>query len=112
MVIRRSTRVENVGMLRTRVNADRVNLYRVREAPVGMAITDRKEECRTADQFYCGGIFSCNYGSSKSTEAFGNSLTRAGLAVTNNAKTKQIENVQKGTREKLTFCSLSAMGQY
>jgi hypothetical protein len=35
----------------------------------------------------------------------------AGLAVTNNAKTQQIENVQKGTREKLTFRSLFASGQ-
>ena len=58
-------------MSRTRGNADRVNLHRVRELQVDMAITDRKEECRTADQFYCGGIFSCNSGSSKSTEAFG-----------------------------------------
>jgi hypothetical protein len=36
----------------------------------------------------------------------------AGLAVTNIAKTQPIENVQKGTQEKLTFCSLSAIGQY
>ena len=36
----------------------------------------------------------------------------AGLAVINNAKTLPIENVQKSTQEKLTFCSLSAMGQY
>jgi hypothetical protein len=53
---------------------DRVNLRRLREAQVDMAITDRKEECRVADQFDCGGIFSRNFGSSKSTEAFGNSL--------------------------------------
>ena len=98
-------------MSRTRGNADRVNLHRVREAQVDMAITDRKEECRTADQFYCGGICSCNSGSSKSTEAFGNSLTRAGLGVTNNGKTQQIENVQKGTQEKLAFWSLSVRAQ-
>jgi hypothetical protein len=66
-----STQVESVGMLRTRGNADRANLHRVREAQVGMAIADRKEECRTADQFYCGGIFSCNSDNSKSTEACG-----------------------------------------
>jgi len=58
-------------MSRTRGNADRVNLHRIREAQVGMAIADRKEECRTADQFYCGGIFSCNSDNSKSTEACG-----------------------------------------
>ena len=60
----------------TRGNAGKANLHRVREAPVGMAIADRKEECRTADQFYCGGIFSCNSDSSKSIEASGNSLAR------------------------------------
>ena len=81
-------------MLRTRGNADRVNLHRVREVQVDMAITDRKEECRTADQFYCGGIFSCNSGSSKSTEAFGNSLTRGGSRCPNIGKTHQIENGQ------------------
>jgi hypothetical protein len=86
-------------MLRTRGNADRVNLHPVREPQVGMAIADRKEECRTADQFYCGGISSCNSDSSKSTEAFGDSLARAGLAVSNIAKTQKIENVQKGTQE-------------
>jgi hypothetical protein len=46
-------------------------LHRVREVRVGMAIADRKEECRTADQFYCGGIFYCNSDNSKSTEACG-----------------------------------------
>jgi hypothetical protein len=65
-------------MSRTRGNADRVNLHRVREAQVGMAIADRKEERRTAEQFDCGGIFSCNSDSSKSTEASGNSLAMAG----------------------------------
>jgi hypothetical protein len=35
----------------------------------------------------------------------------AGLAVTNNAKTQQIENVQKGTPEKLAFWSLSVRAQ-
>jgi len=39
-----------------------------------MATVDRKQKCRTADQFDCDGIFSCNSGSSKSTEAFGNFL--------------------------------------
>jgi hypothetical protein len=53
---------------------DRVNLRRLREAQVDMAITDRKEEYRAADQFGCGGIFSRNFGSLKSTEAFGNFL--------------------------------------
>jgi hypothetical protein len=53
---------------------DRVNLRRLQEAQVDMAITDRKKECRAADQFDCGGIFSCNSDSSKSTEAFGNFL--------------------------------------
>jgi len=72
--IRTSTRVESVGMWRTRGNADRVNLHRVREAQVGMATVDRKQKCRTADQFDCDGIFSCNFGSSKSTEAFGSFL--------------------------------------
>jgi hypothetical protein len=71
MVIRVSTSVESVGMLRTRGNADSVNLHRVREVQVDMAIADRKEECRTADQFYCDGIFSCNSDNSKSTEACG-----------------------------------------
>ena len=41
-----------------------------------MAIAGRKEECLIADQFHCGGIFSCNSDSSKSIEAFGNSLAR------------------------------------
>jgi hypothetical protein len=49
-------------------------LRRLREAQVDMAITDRKEEYRAAEQFDCGGIFSCNSDSSKSTEAFGNFL--------------------------------------
>jgi len=66
-----STRVESVGTLRTGGNADRANLHRVREAQVGMAIADHKGECQTADQFYCGGIFSCNSDNSKSTEACG-----------------------------------------
>jgi len=105
--IQASTRVGSVGMSRTRGNADRANLHRVREAQVGMAIADRKGECRTADQFYCGGIFSCNSDNSKSTEASITLWRETGLAVTNNAKTHQIENVQKGTQEKLTFCSLS-----
>jgi hypothetical protein len=61
-------------------------LHLVREALVGMAIADRKEACRIADQFDCAGIFSCNSDSSRSTGAFGNFLARAGLAVTNNAK--------------------------
>jgi hypothetical protein len=39
-----------------------------------MATVDRKQKCRTADQFDCDGILSCNSGSSKSTEAFGNFL--------------------------------------
>jgi hypothetical protein len=94
-----STRVESVGMLRTRGNADRVNFHPLQEAQVGMAIADRKKECRTADQFDCGGIFSCNSDSSKSTEASGNSLARGRLAVSNIAKTQKIENVQKGTQE-------------
>jgi hypothetical protein len=57
-------------------NADNAMSARILEIQVGMAIADRKEECRTADQFYCGGIFSCNSDSSKSTEAFGTSLAR------------------------------------
>jgi len=36
----------------------------------------------------------------------------AGLAVTNNAKSLQLENVQKGTQQKLAFSGLSAMEQY
>jgi hypothetical protein len=56
-----------------------------------MAIADRKEKCRTADQFHCAGIFSCNSGSSKSTEAFGNFPATGSLAVTNNAKTNQVK---------------------
>jgi hypothetical protein len=89
--IQASTRVGSVDMSRTRGSAGRINSHRVPVAQVDMAIADRKKECRTADQFDCGEIFSCNSDSSKSTEAFGNSLARGSLAVTNNAKTNQVK---------------------
>jgi hypothetical protein len=97
--IQASTRVESVGMSRTRGNVGTINLHRVREARVGMAIADHKDECRTADRFDCGGIFSCNSRTSKSTEASVTLWRGTGLAVTNNVKTHQIENVQKEHRK-------------
>ena len=82
-----STRVESVGMWLTRGNADRVNLRPLREAQAGTATVDRKQKCRTVDRFCYGGIFYCNSGSSKSTEAFGNFLAEGqGSNVTNNAE--------------------------
>ena len=63
-------------MLRAVGNADNAMSARILEIQVDMAIADRKEECRTADQFDCGGIFSCDSDSSESTEAFGHSLAR------------------------------------
>jgi hypothetical protein len=42
---------------------------RILEIQAGMARADRKETYRNEDQFHCGGIFSCNAGSSKSIEA-------------------------------------------
>jgi hypothetical protein len=64
-----------------------------------MAIADRKEECRTADQFDCGGIFFCNSDSSKSTEASVTLWRSAGLAGSNIAKTQHIEDVPNRTLE-------------
>ena len=50
-------------------NADNALSARILEIQVGMAIADRRETYRDEDQFRCGGIFSCNEGSAKSTGA-------------------------------------------
>ena len=94
----------------TRGNAGKVNLHRIREAPVGTAIADRKEECRTADQFYCGEIFFCNSDSSKSTEAFSNSLARGGSRRQQYCQNSTDRKCSKRNTAKLTFCSLSRYG--
>jgi hypothetical protein len=67
------------------------NTGRLREPPVDMAKVRHKEECETEDQRCCGRRFDYSSGSSKSTEpeAFRDSLARAGLAVTNNAKARK-----------------------
>ena len=56
-------------MLRAVGSAGSTVSARILEIQAGMARADRKETYRNEGQFHCGGIFSCNAGSSMSIEA-------------------------------------------